>query len=142
MTTCLPSKVLHIRNLPEECTEMDIRAVSAPFGNIRQILFLSQKQQAFVEFSTMEEAAMMLATCQTNVIRMGSRCPILDVMSISSLIPNHVSFFASQESCCSVLEQTRDHHSCTTIDRSFHRCGLSAIESFALTQFARGMLGN
>ncbi len=81
MTTCLPSKVLHIRNLPEECTELDIRAVSAPFGNIRQILFLTQKQQAFVEFSTVEEAALMLATCQTNVIRMGSRCCRLEFLS-------------------------------------------------------------
>jgi hypothetical protein len=70
---CLPSKVLHIRHLPEECTEMDIRAMSAPFGYVRQVLFLSQKQQAFVEFSTIEEAAMMLATCQTNVIRLGAR---------------------------------------------------------------------
>ena len=69
----MPSKVLHIRNLPEETTELDIRAVSIPFGFVRQILFLSNKQQAFVEFSTIEEAALMLATCQTNVIRLGSK---------------------------------------------------------------------
>ena len=73
MAACVPSKVLHIRNLPEETTELDIRAVSIPFGFVRQILFLSNKQQAFVEFSTIEEAALMLATCQTNVIRLGSK---------------------------------------------------------------------
>ena len=68
-----PSKVLHIRNLPEECTEMDLRSLSAQFGIVVRVLFLSRKQQAFVEFSTVEEAALMLATSQAQPIRLGTR---------------------------------------------------------------------
>ncbi len=64
---------MHIRNLPEECTEMDIRALSAQFGLVNRVLFLSRKQQAFVEFTSIEQAAMMLATCQAQPIRLGTR---------------------------------------------------------------------
>jgi hypothetical protein len=73
MVDSMPSKVLHIRNLPEECTEMDLRSLSCQFGLVNRVLFLSRKQQAFVEFSTIEEAAMMLATCQAQPIRLGTR---------------------------------------------------------------------
>lgn len=31
-----PSKVLHVRNLPEECNEMDIRSLCRQFGNINK----------------------------------------------------------------------------------------------------------
>ena len=68
-----PSKVLHLRNLPEECTELDIHTVSCPFGLIRQVLFLSRKQQAFVEFSTVEEATSMLVSSKAQPIRIGTR---------------------------------------------------------------------
>jgi RNA recognition motif-containing protein len=68
-----PSKVLHLRNLPEECSDIDIRTVSCPFGLVKQVLFLSRKQQAFVEFSTVEEAAAMLVSSKALPIRIGTR---------------------------------------------------------------------
>ena len=70
---CPPSRVLHLRNLPEECSEIDIRTVSCPFGLVKQVLFLSRKQQAFVEFSTVQEAALMLATSKSHPMRIGTK---------------------------------------------------------------------
>eukprot|EP00961_Rhodomonas_salina_P148271 1996026-Rhodomonas_salina.2 len=31
-----PSKVLHIRNLPEECNEMDIRTLASQYGEVHR----------------------------------------------------------------------------------------------------------
>ncbi len=52
---------------------MDLRSLSCQFGLVNRVLFLSRKQQAFVEFSTVEEAALMLATTQAQPIRLGTR---------------------------------------------------------------------
>ncbi len=90
MTDSMPSKVLHIRNLPEECTEMDLRSLSCQFGLVNRVLFLSRKQQAFVEFSTIEEAAMMLATCQAQPIRLGTRYVCKEISRDKNLLTTWV----------------------------------------------------
>jgi len=72
-TSVEPSKVLHIRNLPEEITELEIRAVAARYGDVHRILHISRKHQAFVEFKSFEESAHMLQQSQTNPIRLGTR---------------------------------------------------------------------
>ena len=69
-----PSRVLHLRNLPEECTEMDLRQIASQFGMVVRVLFLSRKQQAFVEFQQIEQANMMLNSVSLSPIRLGTRC--------------------------------------------------------------------
>jgi len=55
---------------------MDIRSISSQFGVVNRVLFLSKKQQAFVEFMTFEEATLMLAHTQAQPIRLGTRTVI------------------------------------------------------------------
>ncbi|TRY58547.1 hypothetical protein DNTS_006515 [Danionella cerebrum] len=54
-----PSRVLHIRKLPNDVSEAEIVALGLPFGKVTNILTLKGKNQAFLELST-EEAAMMM----------------------------------------------------------------------------------
>ncbi|NP_001315358.1 uncharacterized protein LOC541437 [Danio rerio] len=54
-----PSRVLHIRKLPNDVSEAEIIALGLPFGKVTNILTLKGKNQAFLELST-EEAAMTM----------------------------------------------------------------------------------
>ena len=73
MAECVPSKVIHLRNLPEDCSEADLRALCEVFGCINRFLYMSRKQQALVEFTTIEEADSMLSSLEYNPIRLGNR---------------------------------------------------------------------
>ncbi|XP_030624390.1 polypyrimidine tract-binding protein 2 isoform X5 [Chanos chanos] len=61
-----PSRVLHIRKLPNEVTETEIIALGLPFGKVTNILTLKGKNQAFLELGT-EEAAMTMVNYYTAV---------------------------------------------------------------------------
>eukprot|EP00743_Colponemidia_sp_Colp-15_P001250 GILK01001373.1.p1 GENE.GILK01001373.1~~GILK01001373.1.p1 ORF type:complete len:493 (+),score=55.90 GILK01001373.1:103-1479(+) len=52
----VPSKVLFIRNVPDETTEHELSAFCAPFGVVNQILVIHSKNQAFVEFQDVAHA--------------------------------------------------------------------------------------
>ncbi|XP_046879688.1 polypyrimidine tract-binding protein 2 isoform X2 [Hypomesus transpacificus] len=54
-----PSRVLHIRKLPNEASETEVIALGLPFGKVTNILTLKGKNQAFLEMET-EEAAMTM----------------------------------------------------------------------------------
>eukprot|EP01098_Paradermamoeba_levis_P011226 TRINITY_DN47_c0_g1_i2.p1 TRINITY_DN47_c0_g1~~TRINITY_DN47_c0_g1_i2.p1 ORF type:complete len:334 (-),score=96.69 TRINITY_DN47_c0_g1_i2:644-1645(-) len=43
------SKVVHVRNLPSDCTEQDLIAVACPFGRVVNVLMLKGKNQAFIQ---------------------------------------------------------------------------------------------
>jgi len=70
-----PSKVLHLRNLPEECTDLDLKTIAekCSHGEVMRVLLLSRKHQGFVEFKTFEDSARMLENCMRSPIRLGSR---------------------------------------------------------------------
>eukprot|EP00741_Cyanophora_paradoxa_P024078 tig00021726_g23253.t1 len=51
-----PSKVLHVRNLPANCTEQEIGQFIGQFGTVVTILVLRGKNQAFVEMTDVETA--------------------------------------------------------------------------------------
>ncbi|TWW71450.1 Polypyrimidine tract-binding protein 2 [Takifugu flavidus] len=55
-----PSRVLHIRKLPNEATETEIIALGLPFGKVTNILTLKGKNQAFLEMGTEEAAITMV----------------------------------------------------------------------------------
>ncbi|XP_061423664.1 polypyrimidine tract-binding protein 2-like isoform X6 [Lethenteron reissneri] len=57
----LPSKVLHIRKLPENATEAEVVTLALPFGRVTNILMLKGKSQAFLEMAS-EEAAVAAVT--------------------------------------------------------------------------------
>ncbi|XP_010889436.1 polypyrimidine tract-binding protein 2 isoform X1 [Esox lucius] len=61
-----PSRVLHIRKLPNETTETEVIALGLPFGKVTNILTLKGKNQAFLELGT-EEAAITMVNYYSTV---------------------------------------------------------------------------
>ncbi|XP_070783874.1 polypyrimidine tract-binding protein 2 isoform X1 [Enoplosus armatus] len=61
-----PSRVLHIRKLPNEVSETEVIALGLPFGKVTNILTLKGKNQAFLEMGT-EEAAITMVNYYTTV---------------------------------------------------------------------------
>ncbi|NXQ96332.1 PTBP3 protein, partial [Sagittarius serpentarius] len=55
--TCFPSRVLHLREIPNDVTEEEIIALGLPFGKVTNILILKGKSQAFLEMASEEAAA-------------------------------------------------------------------------------------
>eukprot|EP00124_Ichthyophonus_hoferi_P001789 Ihof_evm2s104 gene=Ihof_evmTU2s104 len=62
----VPSPVLHCRNVPIDCTEMELMQLGQPFGRVVNVLILKNsnsiggKTQAFIELETAEVATQML----------------------------------------------------------------------------------
>ncbi|KAK9861720.1 hypothetical protein WJX84_002519 [Apatococcus fuscideae] len=63
MATIRPNKVLHIRNLPYETTEEELKELCQPFGKLVQTKLNvgANKNQAFVEFTDMNAAIQMVS---------------------------------------------------------------------------------
>ncbi|KAI5099165.1 polypyrimidine tract-binding protein 2 isoform X1, partial [Silurus meridionalis] len=55
-----PSRVIHIRKLPNEVSETEVIALGLPFGKVTNILMLKGKNQAFLELGTEEAAITMV----------------------------------------------------------------------------------
>lgn len=58
--TVQPSKVIHLRNLPDNVTEKEVMMLGVPFGSVVNILLLRSKNQAFLEMADASNAATML----------------------------------------------------------------------------------
>jgi len=59
-----PSAVLHFRNLPEDCTELEVMQLGQPFGRVVKILLLKTKTQAFMEMESSALATQMVELYQ------------------------------------------------------------------------------
>ncbi|XP_015174303.1 PREDICTED: polypyrimidine tract-binding protein 1 isoform X12 [Polistes dominula] len=55
-----PSKVVHIRNIPNEVSEAEIIHLGLPFGRVTNVLVLKGKNQAFLEMADENAAATMV----------------------------------------------------------------------------------
>ncbi|XP_046830325.1 polypyrimidine tract-binding protein 1 isoform X7 [Vespa crabro] len=55
-----PSKVVHIRNIPNEVSEAEIIHLGLPFGRVTNVLVLKGKNQAFLEMADESAAATMV----------------------------------------------------------------------------------
>ncbi|KAK2962774.1 putative Polypyrimidine tract-binding protein [Blattamonas nauphoetae] len=51
-----PSPVIHFRNVADQIAQNDLRLLMEPFGTIARILLLSNKNQALVEFTSLNSA--------------------------------------------------------------------------------------
>ncbi|KFQ22944.1 Polypyrimidine tract-binding protein 3, partial [Mesitornis unicolor] len=79
---CSPSRVLHLRHIPREVTEVDIISLGLPFGKVTNLLMLKEKGQAFLEMYSEEAAA--------NLISYYSSCaPQLQGQSVYIQYSNH-----------------------------------------------------
>ncbi|XP_058456182.1 polypyrimidine tract-binding protein 2 isoform X2 [Malaya genurostris] len=59
-----PSRVVHIRNIPSESSEVDVMHLGVPFGRVTNVLVLKGKNQAFLEMAD-ESAATSMVTMFT-----------------------------------------------------------------------------
>ncbi|KAL9237399.1 hypothetical protein vseg_011952 [Gypsophila vaccaria] len=61
--TQTPSKVLHLRNLPWECTEEELVELGKPFGKVvnTKCNVGANKNQAFIEFTDLNQAIAMIS---------------------------------------------------------------------------------
>lgn len=58
------SKVVHLRNIPNESGESDVVALGIPFGRVTNVLVLKGKNQAFIEMAD-EISATSMVSCYT-----------------------------------------------------------------------------
>ncbi|XP_069486727.1 polypyrimidine tract-binding protein 3 isoform X3 [Ambystoma mexicanum] len=63
---CSPSRVLHLRKIPNDVTEAEVVSLGLPFGKVTNILMLKGKSQAFLEMAS-EEAAVTMVNYYTPV---------------------------------------------------------------------------
>jgi polypyrimidine tract-binding protein 1 len=61
-----PSRVIHIRNIPNEVTEAEVVHLGVPFGRVTNVLVLKGKNQAFLEMAD-EVSATTMVNYFTNV---------------------------------------------------------------------------
>ena len=55
-----PSRVIHIRNIPNDVTEAEIIHLGIPFGKVTNVLVLKGKNQAFLEMGDESSASAMV----------------------------------------------------------------------------------
>ncbi|XP_007498218.1 polypyrimidine tract-binding protein 3 isoform X2 [Monodelphis domestica] len=63
---CSPSRVLHLRKIPNDVTETEVISLGLPFGKVTNLLMLKGKSQAFLEMAS-EEAAVTMVNYYTPV---------------------------------------------------------------------------
>lgn len=59
-----PSRVVHIRNIPQDAHESDLTNLAMPFGKVSNLLFLRGKNQAMIEFADLASAQCMVSYWQ------------------------------------------------------------------------------
>uniref|UniRef100_A0A1B0CFQ9 Putative polypyrimidine tract-binding protein n=1 Tax=Lutzomyia longipalpis TaxID=7200 RepID=A0A1B0CFQ9_LUTLO len=66
LSTGKPSRVIHIRNIPNESSEAEVVQLGVAFGRVTNVLVLKGKNQAFLEMADEVSAAAMVACFNTN----------------------------------------------------------------------------
>ncbi len=56
----VPSKVLHVRNLPPDVLDRELSILGTPFGQVINVLLLRAKNQAFIELGDSTAASRMV----------------------------------------------------------------------------------
>ncbi|XP_068033270.1 polypyrimidine tract-binding protein 3 [Anomalospiza imberbis] len=57
---CSPSRVLHIRQIPDDVTGAEVVSLGLPFGKVTNLLMLRGKGQAFLEMASLDAAVSMV----------------------------------------------------------------------------------
>jgi len=55
-----PSRVIHARNLPADCSENDLLMIASPFGRVVNVLTLKGKSQAFIQMQDLLAASSLV----------------------------------------------------------------------------------
>ncbi|XP_041342246.1 polypyrimidine tract-binding protein 3 isoform X6 [Pyrgilauda ruficollis] len=57
---CSPSRVIHIRQIPDDVTGAEVISLGVPFGKVTNVLMLRGKGQAFLEMASIDAAVSMV----------------------------------------------------------------------------------
>ncbi|XP_065372480.1 polypyrimidine tract-binding protein 2 isoform X4 [Calliphora vicina] len=68
-----PSKVIHLRNIPNESSDADVIALGVHFGRVTNVLILKGKNQAFLEMADEVSATAMVSCYNINPPQMRGR---------------------------------------------------------------------
>ncbi|VVC39894.1 Hypothetical protein CINCED_3A004085 [Cinara cedri] len=68
-----PSRVIHIRNIPNEVTEAEVIHLGIPFGKVTNVLVLKGKNQAFLEMADETSASTMVTYFTTCTAQLRGR---------------------------------------------------------------------
>ncbi|XP_050452673.1 polypyrimidine tract-binding protein 1 isoform X10 [Cataglyphis hispanica] len=68
-----PSRVIHIRNIPNEVSEAEIIHLGLPFGRVTNVLVLKGKNQAFLEMADETAAATMVTYYASGIAQLRGR---------------------------------------------------------------------
>ncbi|XP_026827441.1 polypyrimidine tract-binding protein 1 isoform X16 [Ooceraea biroi] len=68
-----PSRVIHIRNIPNEVSEAEIIHLGLPFGRVTNVLVLKGKNQAFLEMADESAAATMVTYYASGMAQLRGR---------------------------------------------------------------------
>ncbi len=82
------SKVLHIRNLPDNVSEREMVSFGLQFGNVSNVLLLRAKNQAFIEMCDSNTASTMLNFCAKNpaTIRLVTTSLLRPLSTVSTML--------------------------------------------------------
>ena len=59
--TVLPSRVIHVRNMPSDVNENEIALLAIPFGLIKNMVLSKKNNQALIEMEVLEDAMQLVA---------------------------------------------------------------------------------
>ncbi|XP_014671651.1 PREDICTED: polypyrimidine tract-binding protein 1-like [Priapulus caudatus] len=100
-----PSRVVHIRNIPNEATETEIINLGVPFGRVTNVLVLRGKSQAFIEMGDETASATMVnyyTNCPANLrgrtvfIQFSNHKELKTDMSNTANVAAHAALNAAQ----------------------------------------------
>lgn len=81
-----PSRVIHARNLPIDCTESDLLMIASPFGRVVNVLMLKGKNQAFIQMQDLLAASSLVEFYSINPCMI--RC--FDIFIFTIFIYEHI----------------------------------------------------
>ena len=103
-----PSKVVHIRNIPQQITEIEIIQFGLIFGNIENVLNLRSKCQAFLEFEKCEEAQSMINYFVNNPISVAGRQIFVQYSNYKNLVTDPTN--TNNQVARAALDLAKDLH--------------------------------
>ncbi|CAH0765780.1 unnamed protein product [Bemisia tabaci] len=95
--TTKPSKVIHIRNIPNEVTEAEIIHLGIPFGRVTNVLVLKGKNQAFLEMGDENAATTMVQYFTTCTAQLRGRVVYVQFSNHKELKTDQTHSNASEE---------------------------------------------
>ena len=92
-----PSKVIHIRNIPNDVTEAEIIHLGIPFGRVTNVLVLKGKNQAFLEMEEESSAVSMVNYFTNCVAQLRERSVYVQFSNHTALKTDQVDTFLVQK---------------------------------------------